>query len=174
MSITTNVVSLVSNDKKMKKSSVHKLYSKTNQDSSSAQEPLLRLYTPNYVHKPTASKSYKATELKDFTYSDFKKVADKIPLTLSEWSKILHTSERTLQRYAIDNSSFNGLQIERILHIKKLVTLGNRILGSGFKSFLESKPFSLQHQTVKSLLTTYEGIQSVIDLLGRIEHGVVA
>jgi hypothetical protein len=158
----------------MKKSSVHKLYSKTKQESSTAQEPLLNFYTPNYLYKPTVTKNNKPAELKDFTFTDFKKVADKIPLSLAEWAKILHTSERTLQRYAIDNSCFNGLQIERILHMKKLVTLGNKLLGNGFKSFLQSKPFALQHQSVKSQLTTYEGIQRVIDLLGRIEHGIVA
>ena len=158
----------------MKKSSIKNLYAKTIKDTSATNEPALSFYTPNFMHKPLATKSHKVIELKDFTFTDFKKVADKIPLSLAEWAKILHTSERTLQRYALDNSSFNGLQIERILHMKKLVVKGNQVLGSGFKGFLESRPFSLQHHTVKSLLTTYDGIQSVIDLLGRIEHGIVA
>lgn len=158
----------------MKKPAVKKLYTKISDDSSATNESALSYYTPNFIHKPLTTKSHKAVELKDFTFTDFKKVADKIPLSLAEWAKILHTSERTLHRYALDNSSFNGLQIERILHMKKLVAKGNQVLGSGFKGFLESRPFSLQHQTVKSLLTTYDGIQSVIDTLGRIEHGIVA
>ena len=72
----------------------------------------------------------------DFVYSNFKIIADEAPFTVGEWADILHISERTLHRYAKDNSVFNGMQEERILHIKKLITLGNDMFGKeGFKNW---------------------------------------
>ena len=112
---------------------------------------------------------------KDFLYSDFKKIADKAPFTVGEWADILHISERTLHRYAKDNSAFNGMQVERILHIEKLIDLGNTMFGKeGFKNWLLFKPFSLNFQKPLEMLTSYQGIQDVIDLLGRIQHGISA
>jgi len=112
---------------------------------------------------------------KDFLYTDFKKIADKAPFTVGEWADILHISERTLHRYAKDNSSFNGMQIERIFHIEKLIDLGNTMFGKeGFKNWLIFKPFSLHLQKPIDMLNSYQGIQEVIDLLGRIQHGISA
>ncbi|MCF8292459.1 MAG: DUF2384 domain-containing protein [Chitinophagaceae bacterium] len=111
----------------------------------------------------------------DFVYSNFKIIADEAPFTVGEWADILHISERTLHRYAKDNSVFNGMQEERILHIKKLITLGNDMFGKeGFKNWLLFKPFSLNNQKPLDLLTSYQGIQNVIDLLGKMQHGISA
>jgi putative toxin-antitoxin system antitoxin component (TIGR02293 family) len=111
---------------------------------------------------------------KEFTFKEFKKIADIAPFTLSEWASYLHISERTLQRYAADNSTFNGLQIERILHLEKLIHKGNALFGKGFRQWLISAPFSLNFTPPKDMLMTYEGIQELIDILGRIEHGISA
>lgn len=112
---------------------------------------------------------------KDFLYTDFRKVADKAPFTLGEWAQMMHISERTLHRYAKENAAFNGLQIERILHLEKLVNLGNTLFGKeGFKNWLHAKPFSLESKQPAEMLSTYDGIQQLIDLLGRIQHGIPA
>ena len=72
------------------------------------------------VNNPQAT--YKSIRLvpqvKDFNYAEFKKIADKTPFTLSEWSSILHLSERTLQRYAKNNSNFAAINAERALLIE--------------------------------------------------------
>ncbi|MCH5721184.1 antitoxin Xre/MbcA/ParS toxin-binding domain-containing protein [Niabella hibiscisoli] len=84
-------------------------------------------------------------------------------------------SERTLHRYAKDDGGFNGLQIERILLLEVLIDIGNEMFGQeGFKSWLQSKPFSLNGEAVKNKLATHNGIQEVIDTLGRIQHGISA
>ena len=59
--------------------------------------------------------------VKDFTFDDFKKIAAKVDFTQKEWSDILHISERTLQRYANDNGSFNTGVIDRIVQINKVL-----------------------------------------------------
>lgn len=113
--------------------------------------------------------------VKDFTYPHFKKIADKGPFTLSEWADLLYMSERTLHRYAKDGSDFNGLQIERILLLEKLIDSGNEFFGQeNFKEWLSYKPFSLNGQKVRDSLFTYEGIQSSIDLIERIQQGIPA
>ena len=132
---------------------------------SEAKESVASYFTPIKKSAP------KQAITKDFVYSDFKKIADKAPFTIGEWADILHISERTLHRYAKDNSEFNGMQIERILHIEKLISMGNTMFGKeGFKHWLLSKPFSLNHQRPLDLLTSYQGIQESIDLLCRMQH----
>lgn len=112
---------------------------------------------------------------KDFTYREFKKIADKGPFTLANWADILHVSERTLHRYALDNSVFNGMQLERILLVENLIDTGNTLFDkAGFKKWLKFQPFSLQFQSPIELLNTYEGIREVINLLGRMQHGIPA
>jgi len=113
--------------------------------------------------------------LKEFTYTEFKNIMQKSPFTLSDWADMLFMSERTLHRYAKDNGGFNGLQIERILLLESLIDVGNDMFGNeGFKIWLQSKPFSLNKELPKNLLTTHTGIQNIIDLLGRIQHGISA
>ena len=60
-------------------------------------------------------------QVKDFTYSEFKKIADKTPFTQAEWASILHVSERTLQRYAKNNGSFAPINAERAVQIEKII-----------------------------------------------------
>jgi DNA-binding transcriptional regulator YiaG len=67
---------------------------------------------PMFLEDPEAvyQKQVKAQpSLKDFSYSEFKKIADKTPFTQAEWAAMLHVSERTLQRYAKSNSHFAPL-----------------------------------------------------------------
>ena len=59
--------------------------------------------------------------VKNYTYNEFKKIADKIPFTQTEWASILHVSERTLQRYAKNNSSFAPINAERALQITHVI-----------------------------------------------------
>jgi DNA-binding transcriptional regulator YiaG len=67
--------------------------------------------------------------LKNFTYSEFKKIADKTPFTQAEWASILHVSERTLQRYAKNNGSFAPINAERALEIAQVINEGKKTFG---------------------------------------------
>ncbi len=115
----------------------------------------------------------KQTITKDFLFSDFKKISDKAPFTIAEWAMILHISERTLHRYAHENAAFNGMQIERILLTEKLIDMGNSLFGkAGFKLWIHSSVFSLDNKSPKDFLNSYSGIQEVINVIGRIQHGI--
>ena len=114
--------------------------------------------------------------LKEFTYNDFKKVADKVPFTMAEWAAILHVSERTIQRYAKANHSFAPINAERITLIEKIlkeakITFGNT---DKFYHWLKRNPYMMEGNLSIHSLSTYEGIQNVMTQLGRIQHGIFA
>ena len=130
------------------------------------------------VEEPLAvyAKMPAAHSLKDLTYNDFKKLADKVPFTQSEWSDILHISERTLQRYAKDNHAFAPINAERFMLMENVlqqakITFGNT---EKFYSWLKRSPYMLEGNLSMQSLTTFDGIQNVLTQLGRIQHGIFA
>ncbi|MEO6229413.1 MAG: antitoxin Xre-like helix-turn-helix domain-containing protein [Ferruginibacter sp.] len=114
--------------------------------------------------------------VKDFTYNEFKKIAEKTPFTQAEWAAMLHVSERTLQRYAKNNGSFAPINAERFLQINQVLINGKNIFGSfeSFYNWIYKNPPMLEGELSFNSLTSYEGIQKVLTQLGRIEHGVLA
>ena len=114
--------------------------------------------------------------IKDFTYNEFKKIADKVPFTQAEWASILHVSERTLQRYAKNNGSFAPINAERALQIAHVINEGKITFGKTelFYHWLKRKPFMLEGPLSFESLTTTHGIQMVLTQLGRIQHGILA
>jgi len=131
------------------------------------------------VEEPAAiySQSIKALPIvKDFTYNEFKKIADKTPFTQLEWASILHVSERTLQRYAKNNGSFAPINAERALQIAAVINEGKKTFGKidMFYNWLKRKPTMLEGALSFESLTTATGIQLVLTQLGRIQHGILA
>ena len=125
------------------------------------------------------SSSYRSVRalpsLKDFTYTEFKKIADKAPFTQAEWASILHLSERTLQRYAKDNGVFAPMNAERVLQIAKVLEQGKITFGSteGFYSWLKDEPRMQEGPLSLEALSSYEGIERVLTQLGRIQYGIL-
>jgi len=130
------------------------------------------------VQEPMAA--YKSTRvipaLKDFTYNEFKKIADKTPFTQLEWASMLHISERTLQRYAKSNGSFAAINAERALQINKVIREGKAAFGKteNFYQWLKEKPSTLEGTLSLESLQSYDGIEKVLTALGRIQHGIFA
>ena len=115
-------------------------------------------------------------QVKDFTYEEFKKTADKAPFTQAEWAAILHISERTLQRYAKNNGKFAPINAERFHQINHVLARAKKVLGKTayFYDWIHSNPPSLEGDLSFSSLTNFEGIQKILNQLGRIEHGILA
>ncbi len=134
--------------------------------STKAEEPIAPYYRSIKVVAAT----------KDFTYSEFKKIADKIPFTQAEWASILHISERTLQRYAKNNGEFAPINAQRALQIAKVIEMGKITFGSidTFYSWIKRNPYSLEGNLSFESLTTADGIEKVITQLHRIQHGLFA
>ena len=116
------------------------------------------------------------SSLKDFTFSEFKKIADKAPFTQAEWASILHISERTLQRYAKSNSHFAPINAERAVQIAKILEQGELTFGNTnkFYQWLKGNPYMLEGDLSLDSLSTFDGIEKVLTQLGRIQHGIFA
>ena len=136
-----------------------------NAKGSKVEEPAMAYYP---------SKDIKLT--REFTYNEFKKISDKAELTQKEWSEILHISERTLQRYAKDNSAFNFSVIDRILLIDKVLKKGVGVFGNviDFITWLKNGPVSIEGELGLHSLASFDGVTKVLNQLGRIEYGILA
>ena len=114
--------------------------------------------------------------LKEFTYTEFKKIADKTPFTQAEWASMLHISERTLQRYAKFNGHFASMNAERILQIASLLKEAAITFGSvdKFYQWIKRNPYMLEGDISLSSLNSFDGIEKVLTQLKRIQHGLFA
>jgi putative toxin-antitoxin system antitoxin component (TIGR02293 family) len=114
--------------------------------------------------------------LNNFSYNEFKKIADTAPFTQAEWAAMLHVSERTLQRYAKNNGHFAPINAERALQIGQVLKKAKEVLGKAedFYHWIKRKPYALEGQLSLESLTTADGINKVLTQLGRIEHGLFA
>lgn len=109
-------------------------------------------------------------------YATFQKVSKNIPLKLAEWSKVLHLSERTLQRYKKEKLSFAPLYSEKIIEIQLLFNKGKDVFGSeeNLYKWLSTKNIALGGISPISLLDNTFGILMIKDEIARIEHGILA
>ena len=110
----------------------------------------------------------------DFSYRKFEKIAARVPFTQKEWASILHLSEKTLQRYSKDNKNFEGIYVDRILHMQQLIETGFETFTSKeaiYRWLKRDKPVLGEMLTFDSLKSS-RGIQLVIDQMERIQHGV--
>jgi putative toxin-antitoxin system antitoxin component (TIGR02293 family) len=109
-------------------------------------------------------------------YADFENIVQDFPFELTEWSKILHISERTIQRYKRDKKRFDSIHSDRFLQIVMLLRKGIDVFGDSdnFFIWLNAKSIALGGVKPIELLDSFFGIKMVTDELIRIEHGVLA
>lgn len=151
-----------------------KEYKKPNQKPLIEEEPEEE---PLMAEEPLVEyRSQQRPIVKGFEFSDFKTIAAKVDFTQKEWSDLLHISERTLQRYAHNDGSFNTGIIDRILQINKVFNRGREVFGSyeKFNLWLRGDPYMLEGRLSIYSLASFEGINNIFTQVGRIEHGILA
>ncbi len=148
-----------------KKQSIKKYVVPSEETKNNINEPMA-------VYAPLSFKKIPTTA--EFTYKKFQKIADKVPFTQKEWASILNLSERTLQRYAKDNSIFSAIYIDRILHIEQLIQLGLQTFtnSTSFYNWLKKEKEVMGTKLNFESLYTSVGIQETINQVGRILHNV--
>ncbi len=94
-------------------------------------------------------------------------------LTSDDIARVLHISPRTLRRHT-PQTLLNEEQTERIIELVTLYLRGEIVFGDTqrFNAWMQSPNLSLGHQSPKTLLDTSIGIRVLLDILGRIEHGI--
>lgn len=131
---------------------------------------------PGQLEEPPApyANAKKPLAVADYSFRKLKKVMDMAPFTQAEWAGMLHLSERTLQRYAKNNTSFEGIYTDRILLLQEMIELGLDTFTSpdAFNSWLRKDKPVMGHMLNFDSLSSDRGIQEVIDQLSRIQYGV--
>ncbi|MEO7531948.1 MAG: hypothetical protein ABIS69_11070 [Sediminibacterium sp.] len=130
----------------------------------------LKVEEPPIAYLP----SKKPVAVADYSYKKLKKITDMVPFTQSEWANMLHLSERTLQRYAKNNSSFEGIYTDRILLLQEMISIGLETFTDAaalYQWLKKDKPVFGQTLNFESLYSD-RGIQEIIDQLTRIQYGV--
>mgnify|MGYP003411742423 FL=1 len=109
-----------------------------------------------------------------FSYKKFEKIAALAPFTQKEWGAMLHLSEKTIQRYARDNSFFEGIYADRILHVNELIDLGKQTFtdADALYRWLKREKNILGVRLGFNALTSTKGIQLLMEEMGRIQHGI--
>lgn len=109
-------------------------------------------------------------------YDTFDKLSDKFPLNISDWSKILSVSERTMQRYKREKKRFDSIHSERLILIMILFKKGTEVFGNSesFIKWLNSENIALGGILPINMLDNSFGINMIKDELSRIEHGILA
>ncbi len=109
-------------------------------------------------------------------FATFDTFANKIPFSSTDWSAILHLSERTMQRYRSEKRTFDPLQSEKIIEIALLYNKGVEVFGETekFNLWLDTENLALGRIKPKMLLDNSFGINLLKDELTRIEYGVLA
>lgn len=131
-----------------------------------------RVNEPQATYYPAKS----SPQVKEFTYHEFKKLADKAPFSQAEWASFLHISERTLQRYAKINGHFASINAERAFQIEKVLKEGKTAFGSyeNFYNWLKRNPSMLEGNLSLQSLTSLTGIENILTQLSRIQYGLFA
>lgn len=113
---------------------------------------------------------------KGIDYSTFAAIARQSAFDISQWSDLLHVSERSFMRYKKSNSTFDQLASERIIKLFMLNKQGIELFGNkeNFRSWLGASNIALGGIKPVQLLDNAFGIEFVSDELNRIDHGILA
>ncbi len=100
-------------------------------------------------------------------------LAKKIDFELKELSKVLHISERTLQRYA-PSKALSSEVSQRVIQLARLYCKGEAVFGAleQFKKWMEHYNTALGMKKPKDLLDTTFGFQLLNEELIKIEYGI--
>ena len=87
----------------------------------------------------------------------------------------LHISRKTAARRKSEHQPLRAIESERLLRLVRLAAAATDTLGNREKAvrWLQKQNRALADQTPVALLDTDLGFQTVMDVLQRIEHGIV-
>ena len=96
-------------------------------------------------------------------------------LSLRAVSELLNVTERTIQRKQ-DQELLDRATTEQVLQIAEVFSRGNAVFGStkAFQLWMDLENTALGGKRPLELLASRYGAQLVLDVIGRIEHGVIS
>lgn len=133
----------------------------------------------NEVHEPVAAyalQSRIALIRRGLPLGSLNFFLKKTGLNRQELSRILQISPRTMQRYSEDQMLPSPVS-EKLLRLNDLYEQAEEVFGGGAANvtgWLRSDVTALGGQRPLDLLDTYEGLNEVIKVIGRLEWGVAS
>lgn len=102
-----------------------------------------------------------------------KSLASYMGIDMERLSSLLHSSYRNIQRKQ-DDDLLDTLKTEKVLELAAFAQRGIEVIGSKeyFAEWLQSPLPALSNKQPIDFLDTTFGIQMLLKLLGRLEHGV--
>jgi len=103
----------------------------------------------------------------------FLHLVSNLNVTVRSMTQLLNIAERTLQRKG-DQELLDISTSEQILQIAEVFSRGNDVFESSenFQNWMNSENMSLGGKKPIDLLPSRYGAQMILDVIGRIEHGV--
>jgi len=137
------------------------------------------LKEPNITYSSFENKdAYSMIEAikKGIEYTFFAQLSSISPFTISDWSRFLHLSERSMQRYKKERGRFGAVSSEKIIEITMLYKFGIEVFGDKekFNKWLSIENIVLGGKKPKELLDSSFGITIIKDELSSIEQGILA
>jgi putative toxin-antitoxin system antitoxin component (TIGR02293 family) len=104
-------------------------------------------------------------------FSVYERLVESGPCTATDWARILHLSERTLQRYKKSQRRFDAQQSERILQCVMLFSHALEVIRKGRVSdWLHGEVFVLENKAPIDFLDNSFGIKRIESHLTSIEY----
>lgn len=132
---------------------------------------------PNLLNEPSAA-VYGLPRIslirKGLSLASLLSFFEKTGLTRLELAPVLHLSVRTLQRLE-ETANLSPAVSEKLLQLNDLYQLGSEALGPNPRNttlWLKDPNEALNNEKPLDFLDTYQGIEEIKKLLGRIIHGV--
>lgn len=133
-----------------------------NEGKNILKEPAALYATPNSGYYQMAERAISKTYIKEVLR------ISNIPLT--EFIELIPISIDTYKRKSI----FNPAVTEKVLEIEEVYRTGLKAFGESFYTWMNSENIMLDGHKPKALLSNSFGIRQLLDLIGRIEYGVLA
>jgi putative toxin-antitoxin system antitoxin component (TIGR02293 family) len=137
-------------------------------------EPAVAYLTPNdWLYQPLDYHTLIGISRDGIKASQLEKLRISTGLEVQQLARILQVTSRTLQNKK-GNDKFSISVSEKALELSQLYLRGYDVFGSPerFKSWMLSNVLALNNDTPLSYLDTQFGFDLVLQVLGRIEHGV--
>lgn len=101
------------------------------------------------------------------------KLTDLLGISLKDFAELLPVTERTIQRYS-ENRRFKREVSEHVILIAEVLIKGMEVFENkeGMNKWMKTPNRSISEMRPIDLLDTSFGIQLIMDVLGRLEHGV--
>lgn len=106
--------------------------------------------------------------------SGYRSLVRKGPLSVRDWSHVLHMELRTLNARISKDMDLAPLEADRVRLVERVMERGDDVFGdkSNFEHWLDRAHPLIAGRKPKDLLNSTDGIGWVMMELGRIEHGI--